>query len=602
MWTNKDAAFANIASGIRKVVDDLNAPKSNKDEQTTEGMISTKSENVGRKDIASTPAMIGSSILKGAIKRYNDELKCYQEVADYELGLRAAFQNLLADIAKSVGWSLAPELTIGKIRPDGVLLDMFRIRRGYWEAKGPNANLEKEIAKKIQDNYPLTNTIFENTEKAILYQGKKRFPVEFNLRNTNDVSDLLQQFFTYVEPDIENFEEAVEEFKGRIPDLAQGLVNIIKDEHKLNRRFIAAFNSFAELCRTSLDAKMNDEAINEMLVQHLLTERLFRTVFNNPDFVNNNAIASEIEKVVRALASRSFNRNEFLKSLDRFYMAIERAAKGIENWSDRQEFLNTVYERFFQGFSIKKADTHGIVYTPQEIVDFMVASVDEVLKREFGKSIDGSHRQENITDWVHEQFQKKYGMQITKRDILYYIYAILHHPQYRELYKEDLKRDLPRIPLLQREEACGACISVGKQLMNMHVNYEKIEGYALKEVDNGELPYDQSRRVNKKMRLSEDKTVVIVNKALTLEGIPQECFEYRLGNRSALEWVIDQYQVSTDKRSGIESDPNRLEDPEYIIRLVKRIVTLSTKTVELVKELGEAVTVDDWLNDTVESE
>src|SRR5205823_11437308 len=83
----------------------------------------------------------------------------------------------------------------------------------------------------------------------------------------------------------------------------------------------------------------------------------------------------------------AFNRQEFLKSLDRYYVAIEGTAKGLESWSERQEFLNTVYEGFFQGFSIKQADTHGIVYTPQEIVDFMCASVEEVLQREFGTSI-----------------------------------------------------------------------------------------------------------------------------------------------------------------------------------------------------------------------
>jgi predicted helicase len=104
--------------------------------------------------------------------------------------------------------------------------------------------------------------------------------------------------------------------------------------------------------------------------------------------VRRNVIAAEIEKVVDALASRSFNRSDFLRILDRFYVAIEQAARSIESWSERQEFLNTVYERFFQGFSVKRADTHGIVYTPQEIVDFMVESVDVVLRQEFGKSIE----------------------------------------------------------------------------------------------------------------------------------------------------------------------------------------------------------------------
>src|SRR5258708_30220276 len=125
-----------------------------------------------------------------------------------------------------------------------------------------------------------------------------------------------------------------------------------------------------------------------MLIQPVLTERLFSTVFDNPDFIRLNAIAAEIEKVIDALTSRSFNRHEFLKSLDRFYVAIEGAARSIDGWLERQHFLDTVYERFFQGYSVKRADTYGIVYTPQEIVDFMCASVDGVLRREFGTSIE----------------------------------------------------------------------------------------------------------------------------------------------------------------------------------------------------------------------
>ena len=124
-----------------------------------------------------------------------------------------------------------------------------------------------------------------------------------------------------------------------------------------------------------------------MLVQHLLTERLFRTIFNNPEFVKRNAIAREVERVIDALVSQSFRPHRVsLKSLDRFYLAIEGAARLLPDFSEKQHFLNTVYERFFQGYSVKLADTQGIVYTPQEIVNFMCASVAEVLKRNFGKS------------------------------------------------------------------------------------------------------------------------------------------------------------------------------------------------------------------------
>jgi predicted helicase len=122
-------------------------------------------------------------------------------------------------------------------------------------------------------------------------------------------------------------------------------------------------------------------------IQHLLTERIFRKVFNNPDFARRNVIAAEIEKVIDALTSHSFNRDAFLGKLDHFYRAIETTAATIDDFVQKQEFLNAVYEKFFQGFSVKVADTHGIVYTPQPIVSFMVRSVEDILQREFGQSL-----------------------------------------------------------------------------------------------------------------------------------------------------------------------------------------------------------------------
>ena len=127
-----------------------------------------------------------------------------------------------------------------------------------------------------------------------------------------------------------------------------------------------------------------------MLIQHLLTERIFRTVFSNSDFVHRNVIAREIESVINALTSQSFSRDDFLRSLERFYDAIERNAMRISDFSEKQGFLNAVYEQFFQGFSVKVADTHGIVYTLQPIVDFMVRSVNQILRAEFNRSLSDS--------------------------------------------------------------------------------------------------------------------------------------------------------------------------------------------------------------------
>src|SRR5207244_10754226 len=110
-----------------------------------------------------------------------------------------------------------------------------------------------------------------------------------------------------------------------------------------------AFAAFHKLCRSALNPQVSAETIEEMLVQHLLTERLFRTIFENPDFTRRNVIAAEIEKVIDALTSRAFNRQEFLRSLDRYYIAIETKGRGISDWNEKQGFLNRVYERFFQG-------------------------------------------------------------------------------------------------------------------------------------------------------------------------------------------------------------------------------------------------------------
>lgn len=118
----------------------------------------------------------------------------------------------------------------------------------------------------------------------------------------------------------------------------------------------------------------------------------------------------------------------------------------------------------------------------------------------------------------------------------------------------------------------------------MHVGYEYAEEYPLTQLVNNDAPW--TWRVAK-MRLNKEKTALAVNEALTLAGIPREVYEYKLGNRSALEWVIDQYRVSTDKRSGIVSDPNRDDDSEYIARLVRKVVAVSMETVELVAGLPE---------------
>jgi predicted helicase len=192
---------------------------------------------------------------------------------------------------------------------------------------------------------------------------------------------------------------------------------------------------------------------------------------------------------------------------------------------------------------------------------------------------DGSNRRENITDWALAEFRKHYGDEsISKWDIFHYTYGLLHHPEYRTRYAANLKRELPRIPMAPGFHEYAR---IGAALMTLHIDYESQDEYPLERREMGRLNW----RVEK-MVLSKDKTQLKYNDFLTLSGIPAEVYEYRLGNRSALEWVVDQYRVSTDARSGIVNDPNREDDPEYIVRLVGQVVTVSLRTVRLVGELA----------------
>jgi predicted helicase len=1001
------------------------------------------------------------------VKGYYETLeKCARGKFDNEGNIRRAFEGLLEKCARPFDWFVVGEYQIARsgkspLRVDAAVLDAFNLPRGYWEAKDEKDDLKAEMNKKFAAGYPRTNILFQKPTHAILFQdGRVAFDDE--IETPENLVEVLRLFFEWREPFIQNWESAAGEFSGRLPKIAEGAIKLIEGERKTNPAFVERFGAFAELCRESINPDLKDEAVEEMLVQHLLTERIFRRIFQSSEFTRRNVIAVEIEKVIDSLTGRYFSRDAFLEPLDRYYKAIEETASTLNNYSEKQGFLNAIYEQFFKAVNPKQADTHGIVYTPQPIVDFMVRSVDEVLKTEFGRSLsdkgvhildpfvgtgnfitrvmkeirtsslphkykeelhcneimllpyyiasmniehayldrvgeyepfegiclvdtfelaepkqagfefmtegnterirkqkkapifvvignppynmgqenendqnknrkykhmdarvketytkaskatlrnklsdpyvrafrlasdriraggmvafvsnssfisklafdgmrkylqsefdkiyvvdlggnvkdnpklsgtthnvfgiqvgvaitllikktdheptsrgaiyyasvgekwkkgqkylqlddwediagvdwrqltpdakntwiteglrqgfdsliglsaghdvdgifsakslgvstnrdavaygdsksvlsavvrsflesfaaerarfkrakkptdrkkllsfvdsfvdyellswsetlkrrlmqggeasfasgsvrvsayrpyakrflylgdlvvdrpslwrsilptgaepnlvicvsgacgarqfqclatnyvadlhltgdtdcfafyiydeDGTNRRENITDWALAEFRAHYGdKKISKWDIFHYTYGLLHHPEYRTRYAANLKRELPRIPMAPEFRRFAV---IGAALMKLHIEYEKQAEYPLERRETGKLNW----RVEK-MALSKDKTQLRYNEFLTLSGIPAEAYEYRLGNRSALEWVVDQYRVSTDARSGIVNDPNREDDPEYIVRLVGQVVKVSVETVRLVKEL-----------------
>lgn len=220
---------------------------------------------------------------------------------------------------------------------------------------------------------------------------------------------------------------------------------------------------------------------------------------------------------------------------------------------------------------------------------------DEPDSSEQGQLLQGDPaRVDNITNVALESYRARYGDFVTNDQIFAYVYGILHSPDYRARYANDLARLLPRIPEVSTAEAFSAFSEAGQKLLDLHIGYEEAVPYPLEERLSENAPDEPHRYRVQKMRWggtskAPDQSMIIYNDWITLAAIPDEAHEYAVGPRSALAWLIDRYRVTTDKASGIVNDPNdwgmELGQPRYILDLVKRIVTVSLETMKIVKSL-----------------
>ena len=327
-----------------------------------------------------------------AIRDYYTTLQQYaQQDITHEGAVSSPFDTLLHACTKQISGTFIPQYPMrtatGKhIVIDGGILDEFRLPLGYWEAKDMDDDLAKAIQEKRDAGYPFDNILFQTPERAILYQNDVEV-LDLDITEPANLIAVLQYLFSYAPPELDNWQTAVSDFREHVPDLAGELKEQIEERHESDPDFKKAFTDFYETCRAAINPELSQDAVEEMLIQHILTERIFRTVFDRSDFTRRNIIAREIENVSDVLMRAHISRDAFLGPLNRFYDAIEQAATLCKDFSQKQHFLNTFYEKFFQGFSEDVADTHGIVYTPQPIVDFMVNSVSRILETEFGRSL-----------------------------------------------------------------------------------------------------------------------------------------------------------------------------------------------------------------------
>ena len=204
-----------------------------------------------------------------------------------------------------------------------------------------------------------------------------------------------------------------------------------------------------------------------------------------------------------------------------------------------------------------------------------------------------------ITDQILTDYRSYYGPTVSKDDIFYYVYGLLHSPDYRVKFASDLKKLLPRIPKVKSSLDFDNYVGAGRALAELHLGYESVEPYSLHEIITSTLgTYDEDLYQVQKMAFGKqgrnpDKSTIIYNSNVTLTGIPAEAYEYTIGSRSAIEWIMERYQIRTDKASGIVNNPNdwatEVNEPRYILDLLKRIVSVSIRTMRIVKELPPLV-------------
>ena len=305
-----------------------------------------------------------------------------------ETSIRVAFQNLLNEYCKPRDFLLIPELDYklpnGKIvYPDGTIKDALRLDWGYWESKDQYDNLDQEIAKKLNKGYPDSNILFEDSQTAVLIQSGQETQ-RVTMGDADAVDGIINNFINYVRPEVRDFREAIDIFRQDLPIILDSLRKLIKCQEGNNILFENARNKFFNICQKSINPEITLLDIQEMIIQHILTEDIFINIFSESQFHQENNVARELQGVISTFFTGSLKRNT-LGSIERYYAVIRRTAANIVNHQEKQKFLKALYENFYKAYNPKAADRLGIVYTPNEIVRFMIESTDFLVHKHFRK-------------------------------------------------------------------------------------------------------------------------------------------------------------------------------------------------------------------------
>ncbi len=326
------------------------------------------------------------------IQKYLNELHDLRKVSgtSRETVVREAFKTLLKEWGRSHDLVFVTEyeiITPAKERRliDGALLYELRLPFGYWEAKDEKDDLDAEIEIKFRRGYPQDNIIFEDSRQAVLIQNRQEV-IRCAADDPEKLEKLLKLFFAYERAEIAEFRQAVAQFKTDLPAVLEALRQMIQNGYDSDSAFKAGAKAFLKHAQETINPSVTDADVREMLIQHILTEDIFSKVFGEDDFHRQNNVAKKLYDLEDQFFTGGVKKKT-LKALEPYYAAIRAAAAQISSHHEKQSFLKIIYENFYKVYNPKAADRLGVIYTPNEIVRFMVESADWLCQKHFGKRL-----------------------------------------------------------------------------------------------------------------------------------------------------------------------------------------------------------------------
>ena len=324
------------------------------------------------------------------IERYYEEKQRLIDFggSDNEQSIRRAFAICLDSYCREHREKLAlvDELDAPlRNRPDGTVRDSLRMTRGYWEAKDSHDDLDAEIQAKFNRGYPRDNIVFEDSLTAVLFQNGAE-AVRADMSRPADLHRLIRIFLDYELPEIEEFRQAQQQFKADLPAVLENLRQAVADAEAGNLAYREGVVKFLELCHRSIGPAVSDADVREMLLQHILTQDIFLRVFGEDQFHRENNIARQLAALEQTFFTGDVRR-QAVDRLRAYYGAIGRAADEIAEYAEKQKFLKAVYEDFYKAYNPAAADRLGVVYTPNEVVDFIIRGADHLLRKHFGRGL-----------------------------------------------------------------------------------------------------------------------------------------------------------------------------------------------------------------------